>query len=59
VLDLFRTAAAALEEVAAEHRDVANEASVIADAHKSQAGSSVQKAVEAEQAAVRLRELVG
>lgn len=58
-LGLFRKAAEELEAAAAEHRTVAQEAAEVADAYKAHAGNSVQSAVEAEQAAAKLREMVG
>lgn len=58
-LALFRTAANELEAAAAEHRAIASEAAEVADEYRNRAGDSVQSAVEAEQAAARLREMVG
>jgi hypothetical protein len=58
-LSLFRTAATELEAAAQEHRAVAAEAAEVAEAYKGRAGDSVQSAVDAEQAAARLREMVG
>jgi hypothetical protein len=58
-LGLFRRAAEELEAAAREHREVSAEADDVANAYRSRAGDSVQSAVEAEQAAARLREMVG
>lgn len=58
-LGLFRRAAEELEAAAREHREVSTEAQDVAEAYRSRAGDSVQSAVEAEQAAARLREMVG
>lgn len=58
-LGLFRKAVDELETAAAAHRQIAEEAWAVSDEYKNRADDSVQSAVEAEQAAARLREMVG
>jgi hypothetical protein len=56
---MFQSAATELEDAAKQHNDVANHAGAIASEHKSLQGEHIKQAVEAANAATKLRELVG
>ena len=58
-LNLFRTAASELEAATKDHESVANEAASIAEAHAQVREYHERQAVEAANAAAKLRGLVG